>query len=142
MPYPEAMAVGIACVGARDHMPPHVQGSSVHSTVLPSLQQQDNLRVAEQQGMAAVLSQSATGLDALGSPSSSGKFHAGRYGMHQRSVFAGTNALKRSVHRAVLHDSSSRNAAMQPLNAAAPCSVVESTEQDNCSLPFCGSKTP
>ena len=83
MPCPEAMAVGMACMGARDHVPPHAQGSSVHSTVLPSLQQQHNLKFAEQRGMAAMLTQTAPGLDALGSPSSSGKSQAGQYDMHQ-----------------------------------------------------------
>ena len=83
MPCPEAMAVGLACMSGRDPVPPHAQGSSVHSTVLPSLQQQHNLRVAEQQGMTAVLNQIAPDLDTLGSPSPSGKSQAGQYDMHQ-----------------------------------------------------------
>ena len=85
MPCPEAMAVEIVCIGARDHMPPHAQGSSDHSTVLPSLQQQHDPRVAEQQGMAAVLGQTTPALDAVGSPSSSGKCQAGQHDMHDHT---------------------------------------------------------
>lgn len=76
MPSPEAMAVGGGCVGVRDHVPPLAQGSTVHSAMRPSLQQQHNLSVAEQQGMGAVLSQKAPGLDTLGSPNSCGKSQA------------------------------------------------------------------
>ena len=85
MPCPEAMAVGVACVSGRDHVPPHAQGCSFHSTVLASLQQQQNLRVAEEQGMAAVLSQTAPVLYTLGSPSSSSKSQAGQYDRHENA---------------------------------------------------------
>ena len=86
MPCPEAMAVGVACVSGRDRVPPHAQGCCVHSTVLPSLQQQRSLRVVEEQGGAAVLSQTAPVLDTFGSPSSSSKSQAGQYDRHESAL--------------------------------------------------------